>query len=199
MSLDAIPLNFTGTGRIGNRLFRGEAEIRKQNGKYLVSGSALRGSSRIFVAWYWICGWVIGIGTNVLLFWIAAVLGLYRTSPTLESFSKTPGTVIMDLVVTVIIFAGSIAAGVSACVYILRENITVELPAGSASSIVKGAAYEQSQGENQPTVRMQHATITMRDSGRGICISCRQEHLSALASLLGVPVREQQRQQQEHQ
>lgn len=186
-----IPFNFIGTGRVGNRLFRGEATLTEDNGVYVVSGSALKGTGRGLIILYWICRWIVFIGGFVLLAGIALRFGCYSTSPTPENFLKSPGKQIVDLVVTALCVAGGVIASMLLCRFVFREQTTERLPAADVSAVAKGATFTQSQGENQPPIKMRYVTIKMKNAKRGISISCRQEYVSPLSSLFDVPLKEE--------
>lgn len=191
MSHRTISFDFTGTGRVGNRLFRGKATLTEDNGVYVVSGSALKGTGRRFIAIYWICGWIVFIGGVVLLTWIASRFGCYSTFPTLENFSKDPWKQILDLVITGLSMAGGVVAAMLLFRFVFRERTTERFPATEVSAVAKGSSFTQSQGENQPPIKMRYVTIKMKNSKRGISISCREEYVSALSSLFDVPLEDE--------
>lgn len=193
MSLMTIPFHFIGTAHLGNRLFRGEATLSEDHEGYIVSGSALKRTGRTLVTIYWISGWAVFIGSFILLVWLASRTGCYTTSPTVENFSKNTGKLIIDLVVTVLSMAGGVNAAMLFCRYVFRERALERLLAAEVSAVIKGKTFVESQwyDENQPPIQMRYVTIKMKNSKQPISISCREEYVNLLSSLLGVPLEDE--------
>lgn len=183
-----IPFQFTGTGRVGPRLFRGKAEFKKANGQPIVSGSALRGNSMAFEGLYWVCALVTALGVAVLLFVLAWAAEFLSMPVTFENFLKDPMMVFLGAVIPILCIAGGIYAASLLCKFVLRERAVAELPRDSLAAVVGGHAYAQRQDDDKPPVQMRHVTIRMKDSAPAITIICRQSDVSRLSSLLRVPV-----------
>lgn len=186
---NGIPFEFTGTGRVATRLYRGKASIENKLGKYYVSGWTLKGNSMMFVSLYWICAVVTALGVGVLLLSIALKLGYYQKVPefTMENFFKAPGPNLINIMIDILCIAGGYYASIYFCKFVLRKRTVAEIPSDSVAAIVKGAEFMRKMDNNQ-SVPMCHGIIRMKNPIPSIKIICRLEDCSRLSSLLDVPL-----------
>lgn len=188
MQTKTVQLRFSGTGQIGNRLFRGNASLTADQEMCTISGSALRGQGKVFLVFYWICGWLTAFCAPSLVIWISLQFNCFSTSPTPENFANNSEKQILDLAVTALFFASAFIAPILLCRFVLRKTTTTELPAENISKIVYGTTFEKSQEENQPPIIMSHITIKMKPPNKDVRVSCRKSDVSSIASWLHVPL-----------